>query len=400
MAESAKTNISQLIESLKSSVESGSVTPTVVGNILDKLNEFSDAINADLEDFKPKVATGGSVTRDRTYVNLRLKGINGALDRNEALMQIPVVDYELSGMMHPESFAKLRDCVTADKIPSRAFAAYFNATFQEGLSEAEAINYFPRDPSSRKYIVTSTPMLVKNGYYATDSDIAKNAALTGWTALRPYCAYGFWLTEREAMQALFRPWSINLGGVMLAARVNIPVLTKNSDSRLALDYCATNNGYVYAIALGVNGWDSEICPSSMQRAFHGVSSLRAIIGILDLQRMTAALGDNTFLNCRNLDHFQIRNVPDAIKQINLSECGDIFAPNYYQGGSASGSIHTGSHLSSLEYLHAHFNDSVNRKTPLTVIIRESQILDSKWYTQFAYWEAETPSFIVSVLEGK
>lgn len=187
---------------------------------------------------------------------------------------------------------------------------------------------------------------------------------------------------------------------MLAACVNVPALTKSSDSRLALDYCATNNGYVRAIALGANGWDSAICPSSMQRAFHGASSLRAIIGILDLQRMTAALGDNTFLNCRNLDHFQIRNVPDAITQINLSECGDIFAPNYYQGGTP---LQTGARLSSLEYLHAHYNDSVSRKKVLTVIVAESQV--DKWsnsnpYLQFAYWEAETPSFVVSVLEGK
>lgn len=201
MAESAKTNISQLIESLKSSVESGSVTPTVVGNILDKLNDFSDAINADLEDFKPKAATAASVIRDRAYVNIRLKGIDGPLAGDGGLIQIPIADYELSGMMHPDYVVQLRDSVTADKVPSRAFAAYFNAVFQEGVSESQAVNYFPRDPSTQKYIASATPILVKNGYYSETSDVAKaaNRASTGWTALRPYCAYGFWLTEREAM---------------------------------------------------------------------------------------------------------------------------------------------------------------------------------------------------------
>lgn len=400
MAESAKTNISKSIESLKSSVESGSVTPVVVGNILDQLNNFADSVNADLEEFKPKAATGASLNRDRAYVDIRLKGIDGALDAGVARVRIPVVDNELSGVMHPNDFIKLNACVTGVEVPSTAFAAYFNAVFQEGVNESDAINYFPRDPSTRKYITANTSILVKNGYYSSDSDVAKaeNRALTGWTALRPYCAYGFWLTEREAMQAVFRPWSINLGGVMPTARVNIPLSTKNSDSHLNLDYCATNSGYIYALALGTNGWDSEIEPLTMYRAFHGASYLRAIIGIIDMQRMSA-LGDNTFLNSPALDHFQIRNVPDSITQINLSGCGDIFAPNFYQGGTP---VQTGKHLSSMEYLRAHYNDDVNRKAPLTVIVREFQL--SLWavsdaWTQLQLWEREDPLFVVSVLEG-
>lgn len=351
MAESAKSNISQAITALKSSVESGSVTPLTVGKILDLINDFADTVNADLETFKTKAATRCTVAVDPTYNRITLQSDTANLG-SASRATLVGADWNNAGLMTAGNYQRLLSATTKEETPSIAFATYFNAAFNDG------IEYCPRNRNTRECITSGN--YLKNGYYASGN------AADGWSAGAPYCAYGFWLAEAEAMCALFRPWHIGMEGVMMSARANIPLATKSSDSRLNLDYCSVNNGEPYVIALGNKGWESEIEPRSMWRAFHGNYNLKAIIGIINMQSLTDKELSHTLENNPSLEHFHVRNVPDAITRLDLSTCGDIFSPNYY-GTTTEG---FGGHASSFEYLCQHYNDFGLRTTPLQIVISE------------------------------
>lgn len=156
-------------------------------------------------------------------------------------------------------------------------------------------------------------------------DVPQVAIVNGYypelNQARPYFMNGAFFSLQQAAQILFDKWSIGSGGVMLDARANLPQTLKETDSRITMAYTATNNGIPYIISLGRRGVRSMVTPVSIYRAFHGAGDLRAVIGIINLERISEPFEiQNAFINCPNLRFFLIKHIPECVSVLDLSGC--------------------------------------------------------------------------------
>ncbi len=328
-------NIDRIIDFISITEEMESITNDMVGKVLQYLNSGYKTI---LDQLIPRKAY-----TDASGFILAKKLPSEILYSND-----PKLREKLPSAILYSDDPKLREklpsgIVYDDNLALKAFLPLFEAAISPQGDTLWSEADFDRREMERR----------KSGYYPMVN------------AGAPFYVAGHWLTLTQAMTMISDRYTPYMGGVQCSAAVNLPVKAKSSDSSLSLDYAAVNNPVPYVIALGVNGWEDSIRPTSARRAFHGCWNLQAVVGEIDMRLIPSAWeANNLFGNCPNLWQFHLANIPDCIETLDLSGVSEHIIDNFTFGEGAQQTS------SSLKYLLKNFRRDIERTKPLTVVVSQ------------------------------
>lgn len=157
--------------------------------------------------------------------------------------------------------------------------------------------------------------------------------------------------------------------MQLSSLANIPAGAGLVDSNVDLSFCVANNHTPVCINLGKDGWESELTPASMHRAFHDCPQLESIVGVLNLSKIKTDYDAYGMFRVADsygegsLRRLLIKGVPRTIGVLDLETCSPAIADEFtYEVKTDTNEDGFESVTTTpLEYLALHFKDGLDEE---------------------------------------